>query len=307
MPKIKPPGEERALIVQHPDKRPYGARARIHLQTAASIGNTEGVSLLLDSGTVVTIQPARKVPWEGGDKFSLTLVGFPTATSAEVGGRRLVQALLWTAVSMNFALRLEYATYEPTAVFNRTHLGGIQAEGFGTVGWPIDRVLDELRQSYAELGEPNQAVLLSMEIFAGAGLEVSQRARFLAIVSALEPLSEDRSLGPEASNFVDSCVERLDNDPSIPASVRASIRGRLQHLRTESIRQGILRVIRENLSGTVGAPGLIDEAYAVRSQIVHGGRSDDPDLDLEDFGRNVGAMLRELYSAKLKRVLYGAG
>lgn len=130
--------EERALIVREPPKRPYGARAGVHLQTEVSLGHMEGVCLLLDSGPIITIEPRRKTPWEGGDKFSFTLEGFPTAAAAEAAGRKMVQALLWTAVSLNFPLRLEYTTHEPTVVFDRTHSSGDKAEIFGTVGWQGD-------------------------------------------------------------------------------------------------------------------------------------------------------------------------
>jgi len=143
--------------------------------------------------------------------------------------------------------------------------------------------------------------MLSMEIFTGARLESSQRARFLAIVSALEPLSEGRSLGPEVSAFVDSCIARLDQELSVSTTARESIRGRLQHLRAESIRQGILRVVRETLPATTDAHRTVDDAYTVRSQILHHGRPDDLDLDLEDFGQKVSVVLRELYSARLRR------
>jgi hypothetical protein len=301
--KTKPPREERAIIVQQPAKRPYGTRASAHLQTAISMGNTEGVCLLLDSGAFVTIEPGSKPTWEGGAKVSLTLEGFPTAAAAEAGGRKLVQALLWTAISINFALRLEYTSYEPTTVFDRIRSGGVSSEGSFALGQSVDRVLDELRESYAELADPNPSVLLSMEIFAGARLEISQRARFLAIVSALEPLAEDRSLGPDASAFVDSCIANLDKDPVLTQPVRASLRGRLEQLRHESIRQGILRVVREALPKMAEAPGLVDEAYAVRSQVVHQGRPDDLDVNLEDVGRDVSEVLRELYAVRLARSL----
>ena len=306
MGKSKPPTQERALIVQHAAKRPYGARARIHVQTAASIGDVEGVTLLLDNGAFITIEPRKKGPWEGGDKFTLTLEGFPTAAAAEAGGRRLVQSMLWTAISLNFGLRFEYSTYEPTAIFDRTASRGVTAEGFGTVGRSVDRVLNELHESYMDLGDPDPALLLSMEIFAGARVEISERARFLAIVSALEPLAENHSLGEEVSGFVDACIAALNADAAIPVPARASVRGRLEHLRTESVRQAILRVVRETLPARADAPGLVDEGYAVRSQIVHEGRPSDLDVDLEDLGRKVGGILRELYSARLNRRLCAA-
>jgi hypothetical protein len=305
MPQAKPPDEERSVIVRQPEKRPYGTRARAHVQTASSFGDTEGVSLLLKSGAVVTIEPRRKAPWEAGDKFLVTLEGFPTAAAAEAAGRRLVQALLWTAISMNFAIGLEYMTYEPTTVFDRTQSPGARVEAFGTVGWSIDRVLDEIRDAYSALAEPDPALLLSMEIFAGARLEISQRARFLAIVSALEPLAGERSLGSEVTAFVDACTARLDAESAISNAARASLRGRLRQLRTESIRQAILRVIREAFPEKPQAALTVDEAYAVRSQIVHQGRPNDLDVDLESFGRDVSAVLRDLYSVRLKRKLYG--
>lgn len=299
----KPPVEERSLITGQLGKRPYGTRAHVQLQSAALIGHTEGVCLLFHSGAFVTIEPRQKAPWEGGDKFAFTLEGFPTAAAAEAGGRRLVQSLLWTAVSMNFALRLEYNTYEPTAVFDRTRSGGIRSEGYMTVGWPLGRVLDELYESYAAPEDPDPSTLLSMEIFAGARLEISQRARFLAIVSALEPLADAQSLGPAVTQFVERCVVQLEGDCAIADSVRASLRGQLHHLRTESIRQSILRVVRGALPDNSAAPELIDEAYAIRSQVVHEGRPRDLDLDLEHFGRRVSDVLREIYAARLGRSL----
>jgi hypothetical protein len=300
---MKRPDEERAVILGRPDKRPYGTRAHLHLGTAASIGHTEGVCVLLHDGAIVTIEPRGKAPWEGGDKYSFTLEGFATAAAAEAKGRRLVLALLWTAVSMNFALRLEYATYEPTSVYDRTRSGGLAGQAYATVGWPVDRFVEEFRAAYAELEEPDPSVLLSMEIYSGARLEVSQRARFLAIVSALEPLAEQRSLGSDVDEFVDQCVARLDENPAIPDSARASLLTRLQHLRRESVRQGILRVVRAALPGVPGAVDVVDDAYEIRSELVHSGRPSDLDLDLELRGLDVSDVLRSIYASRLKRGL----
>jgi hypothetical protein len=66
-------------------------------------------------------------------------------------------------------------------------------------------------------------------------------------------------------------------------------------------------VVRQALPERTDAPRIVDAAYAVRSQIVHHGRPDDLDLDLEDLGQKVSALLRELYSARLNRALYGVG
>src|SRR6267143_2191625 len=95
----KMPQEERAIILGQPNKRPYGVLVRIHLQTAGGLGGAEEVCVSLNTGAFLAIRPTRTAPWEGGKKFLVTLEGFPTAASAEAAGRRLVQALLWMAVS----------------------------------------------------------------------------------------------------------------------------------------------------------------------------------------------------------------
>lgn len=142
-----------------------------------------------------------------------------------------------------------------------------------------------------------------MEIFAGARLEVSQRARFLAIVSAFEPLAEQRSLGQDVDQFVESCLFQLSERSSIADAARTSLGGRLQQLRTESIRQAIIRTIRESLPQRTRLLKVVDDAYAVRSQIVHSGRPSNLDLDLERLGNDVGDILREIYASRVGRTL----
>ena len=115
----KNPSHERQVIVCQPKKRPYGTRARIHVQTSGTLGDAEEVCVPLSSGAFLTIEPTHKAPWEGGKKYVVTLEGFATAAAAEAAGRRLVQALLWMAVSTDAPLKLEYLTYEPASVFER--------------------------------------------------------------------------------------------------------------------------------------------------------------------------------------------
>lgn len=149
MAKKKTPREERAVILSQPDKRPYGVKVRIHLQTAGSIGNVEDVCVSLNTGAFLSIAPTRTAPWEGGKKYIVTLEGFPTVASAEASGRRLVQALLWMAISVDAPLRLEYLSYEPAAVFERNRSTGATCEAYGEVGYAPSVVLGELQDAYA--------------------------------------------------------------------------------------------------------------------------------------------------------------
>lgn len=303
MVKKKTSKDERAVILGQPQKRPYGVKVRIHLQTAASIGNVENVCVSLNTGAFLSITPTRTAPWEGGKKYVVTLEGFPTAASAEASGRRLVQALLWMAVSVDAPLRLEYLSYEPASVFERNQSSGFTCEAFGEVGFAPNVVLGELQEAYALLKEPDEKLLLSMEIFCAARLESSQRAVFLALVSALEPLAQEAPLGEAVNQFVAECVNLLKATANIPPDLRASLEGRLKQLRQESIRQALKRLAREALPDQPEVAEAVDEAYALRSQLIHSGVPSDLDIDLERESRSVSAIIRDIYAKLLNRSL----
>jgi hypothetical protein len=302
MTKPKSQQEERAIILRQPNKRPYGARASIHVQTIGALGNAEQVCVSLPTGAFLSIEPARTAPWEGGRKFTVTLEGFPTAASAEAAGRRLVQALLWMAISTDSPLRLEYLTYEPASVFERNRSTGATCEGYAEVGHSPGVVFGELHDAYALLPEPDEKLLLSMEIFCAARLESSQRAVFLALVSALEPLAREAFLGDEVAAYVDDCISRL-RASSVLSGLKPSLEGRLRHLGHESIRQALLRLARETLPSQPDAEQTIDDAYALRSQIIHSGVPADLDVDLERESREISIIIRAMYASILKRKL----
>lgn len=303
MARQKTPREERAVILGQPAKRPYGVKVRIHLQTAGSIGDVQDVCVSLDTGAFLSIAPTRTAPWEGGKKYIVTLEGFPTAASAEASGRRLVQALLWMAVSVDVPLRLEYLSYEPASVFERNQCTGSICEGYCEVGYAPNVVLGELQEAYELLKEPNEKLLLSLEIFCAARLESSQRAVFLAVVSALEPLAQQAPLGEAVDQFVAECKEQVKASIAIPQELRASLLGRLDQLRRESIMQALRRLARDTLPNQPEAPAAIEEAYALRSQLIHNGVPADLDIDLERESRTISAIIRDIYANVLNRSL----
>lgn len=303
MSKHKSPKEERVVILGQPNKRPYGVLVRIHLQTAGALGYVEEVCVSLNTGAFLSIAPTRSAPWEGGKKFVVTLEGFPTAASAEAAGRRLVQALLWMAVSTDAPLRLEYLSYEPASVFERNRSTGVTFEAYGEVGYSPTVVLGELQDSYACLAEPDDKLLLSMEIFCSARLESSQRTIFLTLISALEPLACEVPLGDMVNTFVAECVTKLKTSEDIPTELRTSLEGRLLQLRQESIRQALRRLARETLPNQPDAAQVIDKAYTLRSQIIHSGIPADLDLDLDRESRVVSRIIRDIYASMLNRKL----
>lgn len=286
-----------------PEKRPHGVKVRCHVLTAGALGNVEEVCVPLGTGAFLTVAPRRKAPWEGGRKFVITLEGFATAAAAEAAGRRLVQSLLWMTVTLDSSLRFEYTSYEPAAVFERNRSVGTTVEAYGEVSSAPATVLGEIQDAYTKLENADSKVLLSMEIFCAARLESSQRAVFLALVSDLEPLASPADLGTEVSSFVHDCVKALQSNQVVPTGFKVSLGGRLNQLRTESIRQALRRLAHEALPTNGEAEQIIEDAYSLRSQLVHTGTPADLDVDLEREGRAVSGIIREIYASLLKQKL----
>jgi hypothetical protein len=167
------PSHERSMIISRPEKRPYGAKLIFQVIEKGVLGNLEHVTIFLNDGAYVTLAPERQSSWEGGRRFSLTLEGFPTASQAEEHARRLVQGLLWTSISLNFGVRLNYRTHEPTKVYDRLRSPGFSMCGEATTSSPPDWVIDRLQAAYMLPKAVDRTLLLSMEIFCASHLEAS--------------------------------------------------------------------------------------------------------------------------------------
>lgn len=297
------PRRERSIIRGQPQKRPYGVHVRIQTQSSAALGGVEAVGVAFETGPFLHIAPTRTAPHEGGKMFLVTLEGFATAAAAEVAGRRLVQALLWMAVSTDVALRLNYASHEPAVVFERNRSPGFEMHAFAELVHSPANVFRELHDAYSELAQPSEKLLLSMEIFSAARLEKSPRAIFLALVSALEPLAAQRPLSEDVKRLTDKWLADLDYQVSLPVDVRSSLKGRIHQLARESVSQAIRRLIRETLPDNPCAVKAIENAYSLRSQIVHEGAPSDLDTDIEGEADAVSIIMRQIYSKLLNRKL----
>lgn len=80
------------------------------------------------------------------------------------------------------------------------------------------------------------------------------------------------------------------------AKLKASLIGRLKHLERESIRQALLRVIRESFPGDEDSVKVIDDAYGLRSDMLHEGTTD-PYLDRRTYA--IEQIIRRLYAAQI--------
>jgi hypothetical protein len=303
MTKDRSPATERAIVFGNPEKRRYGARLAFQVLHGGDLGDMENVTFLLNTGAAATLAPVRQPSWEGGRRFELKLEGFPTAIVAEEQGRRLSQAILWTAISLNHGLRLRYQTQEPIAVFDRTVSEGSSMYAEGTVSYNPQVVQEQFINGYA-VPLIHSQVLLSMEIFCSSSLEASDRAAFITTVSALEPLAEQQFLGEPVAAFVNDCLTLLHTAHSLDQRHRASLEGRINQLRYESIRHALRRSISAKLHDHPTAPALVDAAYALRSELIHKGRPAHYDVDLATETRKISGILRVFYARTLGLTLH---
>lgn len=110
-------------------------------------------------------------------------------------------------------------------------------------------------------------------------------------------------MGEAVNQFVAECAKLLRVSPNISPELRASLEGRLNQLRQESIRQALKRLALEALPSQPEAPAAVDEAYALRSQLIHSGVPADLDIDLERESRAISAIIRDIYAHLLNRSL----
>ena len=290
----KQPNEERKLILACDQRRKYGARLTFEVQRAEDIGKLENVSLLIEDGTLATIEQGRVCSWESGKRYNIEVIGFPNASDAEDAGMRMAQALLVTAISLNIGMRLNYHSHEPPTVFDRTVSKGFEMWSEGFASRPQDVVLRELTQALS-VPLKDRRLLLSIELFVASALESNDRAKFVMAVSALEPLAEQLDLGTEVAIVIDNLAQHLTDAQGLSDDLKCSLRGRLLRLKQESVRQALKRLCAVWLSGDQDAWRKLDKAYALRSELLHEGRPSDLDIIISEESHTISNLLRRIY------------
>jgi hypothetical protein len=297
MSKKKP--EPRQIIDESPNRRPYGAKVGIILDNAYQLRFQGEACLLVDDKSIVRILPSRNNP----QKFDVYLEGFATACEAEQKGLKLSLALLWAAISTKPSLRLDYHTPRPCMVYDRIQESGSRCMTSVSLTVAMDSsiMVELVKEIFSANIDVDEKLLVSMELFASAGLETTERARFVGLVSSLEPLAQSEAYdNPELKKLVDSFVSQL-NTTSIPENIKSSVKGRINELKKESISQAIKRLVKENFPENPDAVSTVEEAYNIRSKILHDGAFD---ADLAQKSNEIEDIIRQIYSRILKLELY---
>ena len=301
----KPPVEERRIILTRDTRRRYGSRVIFRVLHPLHIGALENVSFLLQDGTFGTIRPISDPGWTPGFRYEMTVESFAAAAEAELAGMQVAQALLLTALDLDFGIRLDYSNHSPVTVYDRTVSALEMTSPSGLVGWPETTILEKLTDA---LHEPvrDRKLTLSMELLASSYLEVNDRAKFIMAVSSLEPLAASQELGSEVNAFVSSALANLQSDRTIPDSLRPSLEGRIQQLRKESVRQSLMRHCERWFPGQQVAVEYIGYVYRLRSEILHDGAVADPDILLAKEIPKVRLYVRHIYEQEFNRKFWAA-
>jgi hypothetical protein len=98
--------------------------------------------------------------------------------------------------------------------------------------------------------------------------------------------------------FVEDAAARLMEREDIPTDVRQALKERLKYLRKESIRQSLKRLCSQWFPQSRAMWNAIDRAYALRSQLLHEGKFDDPDVDISSETVKITGILRAIYQAE---------
>jgi hypothetical protein len=137
---------------------------------------------------------------------------------------------------------------------------------------------DRLLASFSEeLERPRSMTIkqaLACEIYCSSWFDVNHKSRFITLVTAIEALIDQERHPENVHTFVAATCDLLEIT-TIPASIKASLRGSLERMRRESISQAGRRLAAALLPDisidNLSASACFAKLYNLRSQLVHDG------------------------------------
>lgn len=290
---------ERDRILDRKRDRPYGVEVVAAVSNGFGgtklLGIDDAACLILNDELVIETRRLQNQNESRWWEYRISVDAFSSAAEAESAGLRMASALLWTSISLGTPkVMLRYSGPLPCDVYDRRKSGGFSASGTLTLGSAPGKQFEALEAAWKQ-GVSTPRILLAMELFCSARFETTLRSRFIGMVSSLEPLAvqseyEREEYGSTIKNIINETIHRLDSSKHIPSTIRNSLIGRVQDLNRESVRQAYLRLARTYLlEGEVKA---LDEAYCLRSEMLHAG---DSDPDLSEVAQNVEGLVSKVF------------
>ena len=295
--------QERLVIANSPKRRPYAARFSLVLEKTIKFQIDGECTFLVDRNIIVRVKPATEDATNRDQQtWDISIEGFTTAGQAESEGLRIVLGFLWAAVKGHYAVRLSYKTPLPCEVYLRTEGHGVRlfgqatltiSKGIGNIVGPVNAIAKSDAQIDSKL-------LLAMELFTSARLETTERSKYLGLISSLEPLAIQGKYGnAQLEQLIREALETL-NKIELDTEAKASIRGRIEGLRQESISSSIKNLVRTLLPEDTDAIEIIEDAYRIRSKMLHEGSTD---ADLKEKGQQVEDVIRKVIQKRIDELI----
>lgn len=234
----------------------------------------------------------------------IDLHAFSSASEADRAGKLFAFSLLWFAASSAVTISFRRRTGDyPFAVRDRTRGSLLSANA---TAFAFRRITPEALCSIAgqafDIGrDVSPSLFTSMEFFAASRLETTDRACFVTMMTALEALATQSEYGDEVESLLSTLAQTVHESPIFSAddpdkmALRNSLSGRIRDLRRESVRQAIIRAVKSRITDE-NVFHFVDEAYAVRSKILHEGHRAE---DLHSIIQRLESVMRQIYSAEL--------
>jgi len=302
--------DEKTIIESDPNKFPYGAKITIFLNGTIQFDMQQKIHQFGENLTLKFIENKTdaskhlEVTFPGSQVWDILLAGFSNACDAEQAGLKLAQSFLWLSISRDFPIRLLYNKPLPCTVYDRTKGPSFEVSGFShqeTKETP-ETIMSGVKEAFYSTHVPEidrERILLAMEIYSSSRLEVTQRAKFISLITALEALSAQQSYKPYCDfvqEKVDDLIKAIQNEKRIPDKVRRSLCDRIKReLNIESVRQAILKVVTHFLKEKDNKK-LFEKAYDIRSSLLHDGKTNN---NLHEIIQSTSQMIRRIISSCL--------
>jgi len=293
---------ERNIIYTSKNRRPYGVKLKFILQEHYDFQLEGACALLVANGLIFEVVPENENPHLKGYCIKVVVDGFATAGEAEQVGLKVALGLLWSAVSKSYSARLLYKTPLPCTVYDRNASRGATIRGYGTVSmsYGLDALIDPINQILESESAVDPKLLVAVEIFASAKLETTERAKFVGLVSSLEPLSTQEKYDIDELNELINNFKQEIESSELEESLKNSLKGRIEQLKIESVSRSIRRMVKSKLPNDKKSLEFVEYAYGLRSKILHEGATD---ADLEQKTIEVESVIKNLIQLSIEEYI----
>jgi hypothetical protein len=168
------------------------------------------------------------------------------------------------------------------------------------VGVGVDGFVAEFREIRAGAWQLSEKQRLAAELFSASFFDRVPRSRFITLVTVVEALLDAGRRSVDVQEFVDQARELAEALPKSEPSRQSLITG-LERLRDESIGQAgrhlADRLLKDRSYDELPAAKFFTKCYGIRSQTVHRGVPEDPDIDFLTLGNSCQQFVGDLLLA----------